>query len=69
MCFTYVHKYIPVIFVVLDSIPAIAIGRRLELLDAKTNLRTRLGGPVGLILIVKTKKKEIYPVIFVCLEV
>ncbi|MCI12215.1 hypothetical protein A2U01_0033318, partial [Trifolium medium] len=29
------------------SIPATAIGRGLEPLDARTDSRTRLGGPVG----------------------
>jgi hypothetical protein len=35
------------------SIPAIAIGRGLEPLDAKTGSRTRLGSPVGRVLVVE----------------
>ncbi|MCI17229.1 hypothetical protein A2U01_0038376, partial [Trifolium medium] len=35
------------------SIPATAIGRGLEPLDAITDPRTRLGSPVGRILVVK----------------
>jgi hypothetical protein len=35
------------------SIPATTIGRGLEPLDARTGPRTRLGGPVGQILVVK----------------
>jgi hypothetical protein len=38
---------------------AIAIGRGLELLDTRTDPRTRLSGPVGRILMVKRKKKVI----------
>ncbi|MCI60324.1 hypothetical protein A2U01_0081580, partial [Trifolium medium] len=34
---------------------AIAIGSGLEPLDARTDLRTRLDGPVDRILVVKTK--------------
>jgi hypothetical protein len=38
------------------SIPATVIGRRLLSLDARTDPRTRLGGQMGRILVVKEKK-------------
>jgi hypothetical protein len=38
--------------------PTAAIRRRLKPLDAITNLRIRLGNPVGQILVVKAKKKK-----------
>jgi hypothetical protein len=39
--------------------PVTAIGRRSELLDARTDTRIRLDGPVNWILVVKTKKLNI----------
>ncbi|KAK2367615.1 hypothetical protein QL285_080880 [Trifolium repens] len=41
-----------------SSIPATAIRKRLKPLDVRTELRTRLDGPVGRILVIK--KKEIW---------
>jgi hypothetical protein len=38
------------------SIPATVIGRRLLSLDTRTDPQTRLGGPMGRILVVKEKK-------------
>ncbi|MCI21744.1 hypothetical protein A2U01_0042914, partial [Trifolium medium] len=40
------------------SIPATAIGRGQKPLDVRTDLRTRLGGPMDRILVMKAKKKN-----------
>jgi hypothetical protein len=45
-----------------SSIPTIVIGRQLKPLNVRTDLLTKLDGPVGRILVVK--KKSVYPFTF-----